>query len=82
MIRFGFPFILSSYTRSFVLLNQYDSNSLKTDGLNGNITYEIKYAETKETIAALQRQLIAKKEATELFGNEKGQSCTLLTTYC
>ena len=66
--------ILSSYTRSFVLLNQYDSNSFKTGKLNANITYEIKYTEAKGAIAELKRQLIEKKDATELFGNEKDQS--------
>ncbi len=66
--------ILSSYTRSFVLLNQYDSNSFKAGKLNANITYEIKYTEAKEAIAELKRQLIEKKDATELFGNEKDQS--------
>ena len=66
--------ILRNYTRSFVLLNQFDSNSLKTDRLNANITYEINYAEAKEAIAELKRQQIAKKAATALFGNEKDQS--------
>lgn len=66
--------ILSHYTKSFVLLNQYDSHSLQTGKLNENVTYEIQYDEAKEAIAELKRQLIAKKEATELFGNEKDTS--------
>jgi len=66
--------ILSSYTRSFVLLSQFDSNSFQTGKLNPNITYEIEYVEAKAAIAELRQQLIAKKEATELFGNEKDQS--------
>jgi death-on-curing family protein len=66
--------ILGKYTRSFVLLNQYDSNSLKILKLNNNITYEIQYKEAKEAIAELKKQLIAKKEATSLFGNEKDLS--------
>lgn len=66
--------ILGNYTRSFVLLNQYDSNSLKTEKLNANITYEIQYKEAKEAISELKKQLIAKKEATNFFGNEKDSS--------
>jgi death-on-curing family protein len=66
--------ILSNYTKSFVLLNQYDSNSLIEQFLNENITYEINYNEAKEAIALLKKQLIEKKEAIELFGNEKDQS--------
>lgn len=66
--------ILGSYTKSFVLLNQYDSHNLKAGKLNENITYEIEYDEAKNAVAELKRQLIAKKEATELFGNEKDES--------
>lgn len=39
--------ILGKYTRSFVLLNQFDGNNLSNDGLDGNITYEIKYDEVQ-----------------------------------
>jgi death-on-curing family protein len=63
--------IISNYTRSFVLLNQYDSNNLQTGKLNENITYEIEYTEACAAIAELKKQLTAKKEATHLFGNEK-----------
>lgn len=66
--------ILSHYTKSFVLLNQYDSHSVQIGKLSENITYEIQYNEAKAAIAELKKQLIAKKEATELFGNEKDES--------
>ncbi len=66
--------ILSHYTKSFVLLNQFDSQNLKTGNLNDNITYEIKYDEAIAAIAALKKQLMAKKEASELFGKEKDKS--------
>lgn len=66
--------ILSGYTRSFVLLNQYDSHSLPAEAFDPNITYEIAYPEAKAAIAELKKQLIAQKEATELFGNEKDDS--------
>lgn len=66
--------ILSGYTRSFVLLNQYDSHSLPAETFDPNITYEITYPEAKAAIAELKKQLIAQKEAAELFGNEKDDS--------
>ncbi|MEO0075940.1 MAG: virulence protein RhuM/Fic/DOC family protein [candidate division WOR-3 bacterium] len=66
--------ILSHYAKSFVLLNQYDHQSLPNDKLNENITYEIKYNEAKAAIAELKKQLVAKKEATDLFGKEKDES--------
>ncbi len=46
--------ILSNYARSFIFLNQYDSNNLKTESLNPNITYEIKYDEAKSVITELK----------------------------
>lgn len=66
--------IISNYTQSFVLLNKFDSHKLEAEKLNENITYEIKYEEAAMAIAELKRQLISKKEATELFGNQKDSS--------
>lgn len=66
--------ILSNYTHSFILLNQYDSHNLKTGTLNEHISYEIQYDEAVTAITELKRQLMAKKEATELFGNQKDAS--------
>jgi death-on-curing family protein len=66
--------ILGNYTQSFVLLNQFDSNNLKTGSLNENITYELKYEETSFVIMELKNKLIDLKEASELFGNPKDES--------
>lgn len=66
--------VLSQYTKSFVLLNQFDSNSIELQKLEDNITYEIQYDEALIAITALKKQLISKKEATELFGNQKDKS--------
>jgi prophage maintenance system killer protein len=66
--------ILGNYTQSYILLNQFDSNSLKTDNLSENITYEITYEDAKPEIDVLKQKLIDLKEATKLFGNEKDDS--------
>lgn len=66
--------IISNYTQSFVLLNKFDSHKLEAEKLNENITYEIKYEEAAMAIAELKKQLISKKDATELFGNQKDSS--------
>src|SRR5690606_18290254 len=66
--------VISQYTQSFVLLNQYDSNSIKVEKLNDGVTYEIGYDEAKSAVAELKRQLMEREEATELFGNEKDDS--------
>lgn len=66
--------IITNYTQSFVLLNQFDSNRLVNDQLNENITYEIEYTEAVKAIDLLKKQLIKKKEAIGLFGNQKDDS--------
>lgn len=70
----GLLSILSEYAKSFVLLNQYDSNNLSFYPENKSLSYEIEYDEACEAIEELKRQLIKKGEATELFGNQKDKS--------
>jgi death-on-curing family protein len=66
--------ILGNYTQSFIVLNQYDSHTLQLGALNENISYEIQFEEAISAIVELKRQLMAKKEATDLFGNQKDDS--------
>lgn len=66
--------IITHYTQSFVLLNQFDSQAIPVHEINENITYEIEYTEAVSAIGELKKQLIAQKEATELFGNQKDDS--------
>ena len=63
--------IITHYTHSFILLNQFDSNNLPDKKLNENITYEIEYREAIKVITELKKQLVKKKEASELFANER-----------
>lgn len=63
--------IIKNYNKSFILLNQFDSNNLNKEKLNENITYEIKFEEALKAIEELKSQLMKKKEATKLFGNRK-----------
>ncbi|MGI8581456.1 MAG: RhuM family protein [Chitinophagaceae bacterium] len=66
--------IITNYTQSFILLNQFDSNNLPEEQLNENITYEIEYSDAIKAIEELKKQLIKKKEASKLFGNQKDKS--------
>jgi len=66
--------ILTKYAKSFILLNQFDSNAIELKNLDENITYEIDYNEAVISINELKNQLIEQKEATELFGNQKDQN--------
>jgi death-on-curing family protein len=63
--------IITNYTQSFILLNRFDSNELTPGKLNENITYEIEYSEAVKAVAELKKQLMKKKEASGLFGNER-----------
>jgi death-on-curing family protein len=63
--------IITHYTQSFILLNQFDSNELPTGKLNEKITYVIEYKKAIKAIAELKKLLMKKKEASALFGNER-----------
>ncbi|MDZ4757982.1 MAG: RhuM family protein [Bacteroidota bacterium] len=66
--------IITNYTQSFILLNQFDSHRLKEEALNEAILYVIEYAEAVKAIQELKSILIQKKEASDLFGKQKDES--------
>jgi hypothetical protein len=67
--------IISKYTRSFVLLNQFDSNSLENEPSDKALTHEINYKEAIADIEQLKKKLIAEGEASDLLaGKEKKPS--------
>ena len=66
--------IISNYTQSFILLNQYDSNEIPTGKLDARITYEIKYDEAVAAVYELKKLLITKKQAVDFFGKQKDES--------
>ncbi|WP_339704452.1 RhuM family protein [Algoriphagus aquimarinus] len=70
----GFLDIISKYSKSFELLNKYDSEDLQLDNLSKEIIYVINYNDVKKAIHQLKRELIQKGEAGEFFGNEKDDS--------
>lgn len=70
----GLLHILTEYTHSFILLNQFDSDNFPEGGLNTNITKEISLSEATKAIDKLKQKLLSKDEATELFGNPKDDS--------
>ncbi|MFT6895353.1 MAG: death-on-curing family protein, partial [Algoriphagus sp.] len=62
------------YSKSFELLNRYDSDELQLDHLSKEIIYVINYDDVRKAIHHLKSELIQKGEAGELFGNEKDDS--------
>jgi len=67
----GFVEIISSYAKSWALLQGYDDQSLADIVQIKDAKFVLDYDEAKEAIATLKKTLIAKGEATELFGKEK-----------
>ncbi|WAG80736.1 virulence protein RhuM/Fic/DOC family protein [Metapseudomonas furukawaii] len=70
----GLVSVITGYARTFVLLNQFDSERLGRDGFAENIRYLIEPADAFEGIAALKADLMAKGEASDLFGRPKDES--------
>jgi hypothetical protein len=66
----GLLTVITEYTRSWLLLHQYDSDALPTRDLSPSIQYQIDDNEAKVLISQLKKKLIERKEAGELFGRE------------
>ncbi len=67
----GFVEIVSSYAKSWALLQAYDDQSLENITQTKASKFILDYDEAKAAIVELKSALIAKGEATELFGQEK-----------
>jgi len=67
----GFVEIIGEYAKSWALLQGYDEQSLEELKGHTQERFILDYDEAKEAIAKLKATLIAKGEATELFGHEK-----------
>lgn len=70
----GLVSVIAGYARTFVLLNQFDSERLTRDGFAEDIRYVIEPADANAGIAALKVDLIGRGEASELFGWPKDES--------
>jgi len=69
----GFVEIVGNYARSWALLQGYDEQSLQEMAVHKEQRFILDYDEAKAAIAELKRALMAKGEATELFGRERGE---------
>ncbi len=70
----GLLSIISHYSKSFELLEKYDKDELSSENLNKELIYVINYEDVKNAIQQLKSDLMAKGEASDLFGNEKDDS--------
>jgi hypothetical protein len=70
----GLLTVLTEYTHSFILLNQYDTGHFPKGGLSKGLTEEISVEEAMYAVNNLKEKLITQKEATALFGKSKDDS--------
>ena len=70
----GLVNVITGYARTFVLLNQFDSERLPVGDFTTTIHYEIRESEALAGIAALKADMMQRGEASELFGNQKDDS--------
>lgn len=70
----GLVNVIAGYARTFVLLNQFDSERLPLGDFATTIHYEIREDEALAGIAALKADMLGRGEASELFGNQKDDS--------
>ena len=70
----GLVSVIAGYARTFVLLNQFDSERLPRRGFAEDIRYVIEPIDANAGIAALKADLMARGEASELFGRPKDDS--------
>ncbi|MNN64448.1 Fic/DOC family protein [compost metagenome] len=66
--------VIAGYARTFVLLNQFDSERLARGGFAEDIHYVIDPRDATAGIAALKADLMVRGEASELFGRPKDAS--------
>jgi death-on-curing family protein len=67
----GLLYVLTNYTQSFVLLNQYDSGYFPENGLHEPTPDIMTAQEALSAISRLRDELIEKREASSLFGTRQ-----------
>ena len=70
----GLVNVIATYARTFVLLNQFDSERLPLGDFATTIHHEIREDEALAGITALKADLLGRGEASALFGNQKDDS--------
>lgn len=66
--------VITDYTNSWILLQQYDRNQLEEPKKKHKPKYIINYEKAIEAISKLKSDLRSKKEASGLFGNKRDKS--------
>ena len=70
----GLAQVIADYAQTFVLLNQFDSERLPVDGFKSDLQFEIAFEPACAAVALLKADLLARGEASDLFGRMKDDS--------
>lgn len=62
--------LLADYSKTLTVLEQYDEGKM-SDGKGKKSKFVLRYKECRQIIMALKKELAAKKEASDLFGQER-----------
>ncbi|MFA6458329.1 MAG: virulence protein RhuM/Fic/DOC family protein [Patescibacteria group bacterium] len=65
--------VITSYAKTWLLLEQYDKQTLSTTG-GKKISKQLQLNHARAAIAELKKKLLAEKQAGEIFGQERGSS--------
>ena len=65
--------VIRNYANTWLLLQKYDENKLEMGRLTQRVKKTIDYDEALRAIAELRADLIAKKEDSDIFGQERGE---------
>ena len=68
--------IVSGYARTWQLLWQYDEDSLAIPKNEEKLSKVLELSRTRQAISSLKQKLLIKDEATEIFGQERGEGLT------
>ncbi|MDD3793919.1 MAG: virulence protein RhuM/Fic/DOC family protein [Candidatus Gracilibacteria bacterium] len=63
--------IITNYTNTWLLLQNYDENNLLESGKTKNLDYKLEADEALLSLMELKENLISKKEATDLFAKQR-----------
>lgn len=64
--------IITDYTATWVLLNKYDHDELEIENVTKKSVYKLDYEKVTKSIIQFKKRLMAKGEASDIFGTESG----------
>ncbi len=64
--------IITDYTATWVLLNKYDHDELEIENVTKRSVYKLDYEKVSKSIVQFKKRLMAKGEASDIFGAESG----------